>query len=79
MRVAFLLTAILLTIYLGFMLLVAYAKPLLATQVVDGLSVALILGASVIIAAWLLALVYVIWANKHHDSACDELGRRGGI
>ena len=77
MRVSFLLTAFLLVLYLGFMVLVAFAKALLAVQVVEGLSVAIILGATVIVGAGLLALIYVIWANKHHDSACDRLGQKG--
>ena len=77
-KISFILTGILLFFYLGFMLLVAYAKQWLATQVIDGLSLALILGALVIVGAWLLAWFYVTWANKHHDTACDQLaGGRG--
>ena len=68
-RIAFLLTAIVLTLYLGFMLLIAFAKPMLSFQVTDGLSVALIFAAAIIVFAWLLAWFYVNWANKNHDTA----------
>jgi len=72
-QISLVLTALLLVLYLGFMLLVAFAKQFLALQIVDGLSLALILGALVIVGAWLLAWYYVSWANKHHDTACDLL------
>jgi uncharacterized membrane protein (DUF485 family) len=68
-RIAFLLTAVVLILYLGFMLLIAFAKPMLSIQVTDGLSLALIFAAAIIVLAWLLAWYYVSWANKHHDTA----------
>ena len=68
-RMAFLLTAAVLVLYLGFMLLIAFAKPLLSIQVTDGLTIALIFAALIIVSAWLLSWFYVRWANKNHDSA----------
>jgi uncharacterized membrane protein (DUF485 family) len=67
------LTAAVLAIYFGFILLIAYAKPLLATSLRPGLSLGILLGALVIVASWLLTWVYVRWANRHYDSALDEL------
>ena len=57
-------------------LLVAYAKPLLATIVVPGLSLGILLGALVIVAAWVLIWIYVRWANAHYDTALDALRGR---
>jgi len=68
-RMAFLLTAAVLILYLGFMLLIAFAKPVLSIQLTDGLTLALVLAASIIVFAWLLAWYYVGWANKNHDTA----------
>jgi uncharacterized membrane protein (DUF485 family) len=68
-RVAILLTTAMMAIYFGFILLVAYGKPLLTTTIAPGLSVGILLGALVIVSAWILMLIYVRWANRHHDVA----------
>jgi len=61
------LTAAVVAIYFGFIFLIAFEKPLLGRLIVPGLSVALILGALVIILSWLLTRIYVHWANAHYD------------
>ena len=72
-RLAILLTAIQTIVYVGFILLLAYAKPLLATKLRPGLSLGIALGALVIVISWLLTWLYVRWANRHYDAAIDEL------
>jgi uncharacterized membrane protein (DUF485 family) len=63
-------------VYFGFILLVAFNKPLLARLVVPGLSLGILTGALVIVAAWILIWVYVRWANRHYDAAVDALRSR---
>ena len=75
-RVAIRLTIAMMTVYFSFILLVAYKKPLLASVVVPGLSVGILLGALVIVAAWLLIWVYVRWANTHYDARIRALKGR---
>ena len=75
-RVAGALTAAVFVVYFGFILLIAYGKPLLATRVLPGLSLGILLGALVIVVSWLLTLVYVRWANRRYDAAVDELRPR---
>jgi uncharacterized membrane protein (DUF485 family) len=72
-RVAGLLTAAVMAVYFGFVLLIAWAKPLLATKLAPGLSLGIALGAAVIVISWLSTWVYVRWANRHYDAALDEL------
>lgn len=72
-RIAILLTITMMAAYFGFILLVAYNKPLLARPLVPGLSVGILLGALVIVFAWLLMFIYVRWANTHHDGAVHAL------
>jgi uncharacterized membrane protein (DUF485 family) len=72
-RLALTLTAAMMAIYFGFVLLVAWAKPLLARQVVRGLSLGILLGAAVIVSAWALIWVYVRWANGHYDATVASL------
>ena len=74
-RVALGLTVAMVVLYFGFVLLVAYGRPILARQLVPGLSLGILLGALVIVASWLLTLVYVRWANRHYDPKVDALGR----
>ena len=50
-------------LYLTLILLIAYGKTLLGRQLLPGLSLAIVFGAVVTIASWLLTLVYVRWAN----------------
>jgi len=75
-RIAITLTAAMMALYFGFILLVAYNKPLLARIVVPGLSLGILLGALVIVSAWVLIWIYVRWANTHYDAAIDALRGR---
>jgi uncharacterized membrane protein (DUF485 family) len=77
-RVALGLTAAMVVLYFGFILLVAYGRPILARQVVPGLTLGILLGALVIVVSWLLTWVYVRWANRHYDPRVEALGRRTG-
>ena len=74
-RVALSLTAAMVFIYFGFILLVAFNKPLLGTVVAPGLSLAILLGVLVIVFAWVLTLIYARWANNHYDPVIKGLER----
>jgi uncharacterized membrane protein (DUF485 family) len=74
-RFALVLTLAMIVMYFGFILLIAYNKPLLARKLAPGLSLGILLGAAVIVCSWLLTWVYVRWANTHYDS---ELARHRG-
>ena len=74
-RIAIALTVAMIVLYFGFILLIAYNKPLLATRIAPGLSLGILLGALVIVASWLLTWVYVRWANTHYDRELRELSR----
>jgi uncharacterized membrane protein (DUF485 family) len=76
-RVATILTMLMMVLYFGFILLIAYAKDFLATLILPGLSLGILLGALVIVAAWVLILIYVRWANTHYDHVVA--GLRKGI
>lgn len=74
-RVALALTVAMMAAYFGFILLVAFNKPLLGTLVARGLSLGMLLGALVIVVAWVLTWIYVRWANAHYDSSVSGLRR----
>jgi uncharacterized membrane protein (DUF485 family) len=79
-RLAILLTVIMTVVYVGFILLIAFNKPLLGTVLMPGLSLGILLGVLVIVTAWALIVIYVKWTNDHYDSAVAEirLDRREG-
>ena len=76
-RVALGLTTAMIALYFGFIALIAFNRPLLATRVVPGLSLGILLGALVIVGAWVLTWIYVRWANAHYDTQLDRLRRPG--
>ncbi len=73
-RIAIALTAAVAAIYFGFILLIAYRKDVMATLLVPGLTVGILLGALVIVLSWWLTWVYVRWANRHFDAGLASLG-----
>ena len=72
-RIAILLTVAMMVLYFGFILLVAFNKPLLGREVTAGLSIGILLGSLVIVASWVLIWVYTRWANAHYDAAVARL------
>lgn len=72
-RIALTLTAVMIVMYFGFIVLIAYDRPLLATLVTPGLTLGILLGALVIVVSWLLTYFYVRWANTHYDAALHAL------
>ena len=74
-RVAIGLTVAMMVVYFGFILLVAFNKPLLGMRVAGGLSLGMLLGALVIVTAWVLTWIYVRWANTHYDTAIEGMRR----
>ena len=76
-RMAVGLTLSMMVVYFGFILLVAFNKPLLGTLLAPGLSLGILLGALVIVVAWALTWVYVSWANRYYDAAVARLRQAG--
>ncbi len=71
------LTALMMAGYFGFILLVAFNKPLAGTLIAGGrVSVGIVIGAGVIVLAPVLTSIYVRWANRHHDAAIAAVRSR---
>ena len=76
-RVAGRLTIAMMVLYFGFIGLVAFNKPLLATPLRPGLSLGMLIGVLVIVWAWALIWIYVRWANRDYDAGVAAL--RGSL
>jgi uncharacterized membrane protein (DUF485 family) len=74
--VSMVLTALLFVVYYGYIILVATNKALLGRRIGEVTTLAIPLGAAVIVAAWVLTAVYVIWANRQYDPHVQTLRER---
>jgi uncharacterized membrane protein (DUF485 family) len=71
--VSFILTFLLFVVYYGYILLVAYKKEFLAEKVGVYTNYGIIFGVLVIVLAWVLTFIYVVWANFSYDKRVEEL------
>jgi len=74
-RIAISLTIAMMLTYFGFILLVAFNKPLLGKLIAPGLTLGILLGALTIVVAWVLTWIYIVWANRHYDTSIKGLRR----
>ena len=73
---AWTLSIIMLVIYYGFVLLVAFGKGFLATKIGGGVtSVGILIGLGVIISAFVLTGIYTQRANSRYDELTEKLRR----
>ena len=70
-RMAIALSALMVVIYFGFILLIAFNKAAMGAVIMPGLSVGIVLGALVIVLTWFVTWFYVRWANRHVDAHVD--------
>jgi uncharacterized membrane protein (DUF485 family) len=75
-RVAIALSTVVVILYFGFILAVAFAKEAMAAEIVPGLSLGILLGALVIVGAWITTWIYTSWANTHFDAKRAALSRK---
>ena len=74
--VSLILTFVMLIIYFGFILLIAFDKPFLAKPIGLNLTLGLPVGIGILILAWVLTGIYTLWANRSYDKHVDELKKK---
>jgi uncharacterized membrane protein (DUF485 family) len=74
-RVSLVLTACLFVLYYGYILLIATNKSFLSRRIGEVTTIGIPLGAAVIVGAWLLTAIYVVWANRTYDAEVARLRR----
>jgi len=72
-RMAIALSVVMVAIYFGFILLIAFDKAAMSALIMPGLSVGIVLGALVILLTWVTTLFYVWWANRYVDGEITRL------
>lgn len=66
-------TFIMLFVYIGFLLVVAYNKDALKMPLGESINLAIVVGLGIIIFSWLITGVYVYWANNYYDASVEEI------
>ncbi|MFZ5427028.1 MAG: DUF485 domain-containing protein [Thermodesulfobacteriota bacterium] len=67
------LTALMLVIYFGFILLLAFNKSILAQKVGEHMTMGIPIGLGVILSACVLTGLYVSWANTSYDKTVKDI------
>ena len=75
-KVSLILTAVLFVVYYGYILLIATDRAFVSRRIGAATTLGIPLGAAVIVMAWALTTIYVIWANRHFDAEADRLRER---
>lgn len=73
LKVSLSLTALMLVVYFGFILTIAFYKELLAIKIGDHITLGLPIGIGIILFAWILTGIYTRWANRDYDKSVREL------
>lgn len=71
--VSVILSVLMLGIYFGFILVLAFRKDLLAARVGEHLTMGVPVGLGVILSACVLTGIYVTWANNTYDEAVKNI------
>ncbi len=67
------LTVVMLVVYFGFILTIAFFPEFLSYKISEYLTLGLPIGISLILFAWLLTGYYTRWANRSYDAKVREL------
>lgn len=65
--ISFVLTILELILYFGFIALIAFNKPFLASKISGAITIGIPIAVGTIILSWILTGIYVRWANKKYD------------
>lgn len=75
-KISLILTCIMLFVYFGFILLIAFDKPYLAKLIGKNITLGLPIGIGILIFAWILTGIYTYWANNFYDKQINELKKK---
>ncbi len=79
-KISLILTIAELVLYFGFIGLIAYNKPFLASKVAEGsaTTIGIPIAVGVIILSWILTGIYIFWANSVYDEKVKRIKKRFG-
>jgi len=72
-KVSAVLLVLLFIVYYGYILLIPYAPEFMKTKIGEVTTIAIPLGVAVIVAAFVLTAIYIVWANSSYDPEVARL------
>jgi uncharacterized membrane protein (DUF485 family) len=75
-RISLILSALLFVLYYGYIILIAVDRPFLSRRIGTATTLGIPVGAAVIVGAWILTAIYVVWANRRYDPEVTRLRDR---
>lgn len=75
-RVSLFMASLMLVVYFGFILLIAFNKEFLAQKIGTHITLGLPLGIGIIVFAWILTGIYVRWANSKYDTQVENIKKQ---
>jgi uncharacterized membrane protein (DUF485 family) len=77
--ISLILTFLMLFVYFGFILVLAFNKQLLAQKIGEHVTLGIPVGVGVILFAWLLTGIYVRWANTVYDTEVNRISTQHNL
>ncbi|MEI6412835.1 MAG: DUF485 domain-containing protein [Pseudomonadota bacterium] len=72
------LTIAMLATYFGFIGVLAFNKEILVQKIGEHVTLGIPVGVGVILVAWLLTGIYVVWANNYYDNVVAGMKKKLG-
>jgi uncharacterized membrane protein (DUF485 family) len=72
-KISLVLTAIMMVVYFGFILVLAFKGEILATKLGEHMTLGIPVGLAIIVLACILTGIYVFWANSSYDKSIEDI------
>jgi uncharacterized membrane protein (DUF485 family) len=76
--ISVILTILELVLYFGFIALIAFNKPFLASKVSGAISIGIPIAVATIFLSWVLTGIYIYWANSKYDVLVKKVKEKIG-
>jgi len=76
--ISWILTALELALYFGFIALIAFNKPFLGTKISGAITVGIPIAVGTIVLSWVFTGIYIRWANSKYDDMVQKIKDKVG-
>ena len=76
--ISIILTILELVLYFGFIALIAFNKPFLASKISGAISIGIPIAVATIFLSWVLTGIYIYWANSKYDVLVKKVKEKIG-
>lgn len=76
--ISIILTILELVLYFGFIALIAFNKPFLASKISGAISIGIPIAVATIVLSWVLTGIYIQWANTKYDVLVKKIKEKVG-